>query len=103
VKFLRDTHFCARVLREHYERLGVDYVGEWHSHAVPLGEPTISDIQTLMGIMHDPDYDFPAFGMVLAIVGFEQPSQVELRGFVVTSEGISEAPIEDEALPADED
>jgi integrative and conjugative element protein (TIGR02256 family) len=94
--FLRDTPFCARVLREHYARFGVDYVGEWHSHVLPVREPTVGDIQTLMGIMHDPDYDFSAFAMVLAVVGTEQPSQLELLGFVVTVNGISEAPIEDE-------
>lgn len=95
--FLRDTPFCADLLRERYERFGVDYVGEWHSHVVPVREPTIGDMETLMGIMHDPDYNFSAFAMVLAVLGAEQPFQLELLGFVVTPDGISEVPIEDEA------
>ena len=95
--FLRDTSFCAAILHEHYERFGVDYIGEWHSHVMPLQEPTIGDIQTLRGILHDPDYDFPAFAMVLGVVNAERSSQVELHGFVITSEGVSEVPIEDDS------
>ncbi len=101
--FLRDTSFCAAILREHYERFGVDYVGEWHSHVKPLPEPTIGDIQTLTGILHDPDYDFPAFAMVLAIINVEWSPQVEPHGFVVTAKGVSKVPIEDESSAEDQE
>ena len=95
--FLRDTDHCRRVLRDHYERSRVDYVGEWHSHVVPLRRPSKGDLVTLVGIAMDPDYDFTAFGMIVALGGCSQqepPTPVELLGFVATRIGVFQVPLE---------
>jgi hypothetical protein len=89
--FLRDTQYCARVLREHYDRFGVDYIGEWHSHVDPLRVPSPGDLLTLAGIMRDPDYDFQSFIMLLAVKIGRQRSRLELHGFVATKNTVSEA------------
>jgi integrative and conjugative element protein (TIGR02256 family) len=82
--FLRDTAHCAVVLREHYDRHGVDYVGEWHSHVDPLRVPSPGDLLTLAGIMSDPDYDFEAFSMLLAVKTGRRRAGLEFHGFVAT-------------------
>ena len=94
-RFLRDTEYCRAVLREHYYRYGVDYVGEWHSHVLPIELLTSGDIDTLVGIIQDPDYDFPAFAKVLALVGNVDDEKVELLGYIVTRGGIVSVNIED--------
>jgi len=94
-EFLRDTEYCTEVLREHYERFGVDYVGEWHSHILPIAELTTGDVDTLVGIILDPDYDFAAFAKILVLVNPWRPAQVELRGYIVTRQGIMAVPLEE--------
>lgn len=80
-KFLRDTQYCSKVLRDYYDRFGTDYVGEWHSHVVPLRGLSSGDIGTLATIIFDPDYNFNAFS---SIVAFLDKGEVELAGFIVT-------------------
>ncbi len=95
--FLRDTQYCRRVLQEHYVQYGVDYIGEWHSHVGPLRRPSLGDVATLAAIMADPDYDFGAFALLLAIVGSapatEQPP-VEILGYVATRSRVFRVRIE---------
>lgn len=91
--FLRDTEYCARVLREHYDKFGVDYVGEWHSHVDSLKVPSPGDLITLAGIMRDPDYDFQSFVMLLAVKTGRRRSRLELHGFVATRNTVSKAVI----------
>lgn len=91
--FLRDTEYCARVLREHYNRFGVDYIGEWHSHVGLLRAPSSGDLLTLAGIMRDPDYDFQSFVMLLAVKAGRRRSRRELHGFVATKNTVSKVEI----------
>jgi integrative and conjugative element protein (TIGR02256 family) len=94
--FLRDTAYCAGVLREHYDRHGVDYVGEWHSHVGLLREPSDGDLLTLAGIMGDPDYDFHAFAMLLAVKGGRRRRRrLELHGFIADREAVRAAAVGD--------
>jgi integrative and conjugative element protein (TIGR02256 family) len=83
--FLRDTAYCAGVLREHYERQGADYVGEWHTHIEALRVPSPGDLLTLAGIIGDPDYDFEAFAMLLAVKVGKRRSGLEFHGFFATA------------------
>lgn len=83
--FLRDTEYCATILRECYEKYGADYVGEWHSHVGPLNRPSEGDLLTLSGIMSDPDYNFEAFAMVIATrSGRIRSRRIMLNGFIAT-------------------
>jgi integrative and conjugative element protein (TIGR02256 family) len=91
--FLRDTEYCGCVLREHYDKFGVDYIGEWHSHVDLLRVPSPGDILTLAGIMHDPDYDFQYFVMLLAVKTGRRRSRLELNGFVATQNTVSKAEV----------
>ncbi len=84
-KFLRDTKYCEKVLKENYNKYGVDYVGEWHSHVVNLGELSSGDILTLTAIMMDPDYNFNSFAKILAIV---KDSQVYLKGYIISEKNL---------------
>jgi integrative and conjugative element protein (TIGR02256 family) len=93
--FLRDTAYCADVLREHYERFGADYVGEWHTHVDGLRVPSSGDLLTLAGIMHDPDYDFQYFAMLLAVKFHRQRSRLELHAFVATRDLVMQSTVED--------
>ncbi len=92
--FLRDTEYCARVLKEHYDKFGVDYIGEWHSHVDLLRVPSPGDLLTLAGIMRDPDYDFQSFVMLLAVKTGSWRSRLELHGFVATQNAVSKTVIE---------
>jgi integrative and conjugative element protein (TIGR02256 family) len=67
--FLRDTGYCRDFLTRAYQETGADYVGEWHSHVVSLRQLSAGDLNTLVGILVDPDYDFVSFAIVLVIVG----------------------------------
>lgn len=66
--FLRDTAYCRDFLARCYNDSGVDYVGEWHSHVVDLRRLSAGDINTLIGILIDPDYDFVSFVILLIAV-----------------------------------
>jgi integrative and conjugative element protein (TIGR02256 family) len=66
--FLRDTEYCQKVLNKEFASSGADYLGEWHTHVIDLPRPSRGDLQTLVGIILDPDYNFPSFAMFLAVV-----------------------------------
>jgi len=59
--FLRDTAYCRQFLARCYEESGADYVGEWPGHVIGLRTLSAGDINTLVGILIDPDYDFVSF------------------------------------------
>jgi integrative and conjugative element protein (TIGR02256 family) len=83
--FLRDTEYCAKILRDCYDETGSDYVGEWHSHVGRLNHPSAGDLLTLSGIMSDPDYDFDVFAMVIAVkAGRIRSRRIRLNGFIAT-------------------
>jgi integrative and conjugative element protein (TIGR02256 family) len=66
--FLRDTAYCREFLARCYKENGTDYVGEWHSHVVGLRTLSAGDINTLIGILIDPDYDFVSFVILLVVI-----------------------------------
>jgi|SRR6266850_21837 len=82
-EFLRDRAYCQNILNEEFAATGADYVGEWHTHVVDLPGPSDGDLQTLAGIILDPDYNFPSFAMILAIV---RNQRAELMSYIVTAE-----------------
>ena len=92
--FLRDTAYCAGVLREHYDQFGVDYVGEWHSHVKRLRRPSPGDLVTLHGIMNDPDYDLSIFAMLLAVGAGGRRPKIDLHGFIATRQVVMEVMID---------
>ncbi|MEW6663007.1 MAG: hypothetical protein ACOY9Y_01160 [Bacillota bacterium] len=78
-KFLRDTEYCKKVLQEKYEKYGVDYVGEWHSHVLPIRGMSGGDFNTIVSIMSDPCYDFNAFACIVSVL---YNNEVELKGYI---------------------
>jgi integrative and conjugative element protein (TIGR02256 family) len=66
--FLRDTEYCQKILNEEFAVSGADYLGEWHTHVINLPHPSRGDLETLARIVLDPDYNFPSFAMILAVV-----------------------------------
>ncbi len=94
--FLRDTDYCARILRECYDKSGADYVGEWHSHVGRMNHPSAGDLLTLSGIMSDPEYDFEAFAMVIAVrSGRIRSRRIRLNGFIATNAFVHPVTIKD--------
>ena len=87
--FLRDRSHCQKILEQEFAVSGADYVGEWHTHVIDLPRPSSGDLQTLAGIILDPDYDFPSFCMILAVVGGESP---RIAGYVVTAYSCTRRP-----------
>ncbi|TAH59722.1 MAG: hypothetical protein EWM50_07565, partial [Gottschalkiaceae bacterium] len=80
-EFLRDTEYCSNILQEYYKEHGIDYVGEWHSHIIPLRGLSRGDISTLLSIIYDPDYNFNAFASIVALLEYEK---VVLLGYIAT-------------------
>ena len=68
VHVVRDTQHCKQFLQVEYSNSGADYVGEWHSHVIGAESLSSGDLHTVARIMTDPDYDFPSFAILLAIV-----------------------------------
>lgn len=66
--FLRDTAYCREFLQRKYKETGADYVGEWHSHVVPLKSLSSGDLGTLVGILIDRDYNFQSFAVLLVTI-----------------------------------
>lgn len=99
--FLRNTEYCRGVLHDHYERFGVDYVGEWHSHILPLRGPSMGDLATIAGIMHDPDYDFTTFALLIAVLANPAADEIEvdLLGYIAVPTAIYRTPIETSGAP----
>ncbi|QOX63891.1 hypothetical protein FRZ06_11385 [Anoxybacterium hadale] len=90
-KFIRDTEYCKKVLNEYYEKKGLDYIGEWHSHIIPLRGASGGDFATLCSIMNDPDYNFKAFSCIIALLNNDS---VELIGYVLSNKYIYKAKIQ---------
>jgi len=88
--FLRDTKYCQEILNDEFAKSGADYVGEWHTHVIDLPRPSQGDLTTLAGIVIDPEYSFPSFAMMLAIV-HEGATRI-LAYMVVASEDLVRSP-----------
>lgn len=89
-KFVRDTEYCRKILLEHYNNFGVDYVGEWHSHIAPLRGMSIGDYLTVGSIMNDSDYNFNAFAVIVAVL---RKDEVSLIGYVSSNRYIQNVSI----------
>lgn len=74
--FRRDTAHCQAVLDNAYRLHGWDYVGEWHSHVIPLDRPSLGDLCTLAAIMNDPEYDFHQFALLI-VMAYREPALVK--------------------------
>jgi hypothetical protein len=93
--FLRDTEYCAAILADYYEKFGVDYIGEWHSHVGRMNHPSGGDLLTLDGIMRDPDYNFDVFAMIIAVRSRRILSRrINLNGFMATKSFVHRVSIE---------
>jgi len=93
--FLRDTEYCAAILTDYYEKFGVDYIGEWHSHVGRMNHPSSGDLLTLNSIMRDPDYNFDVFAMVIAVrAGRIHSRRINLNGFISTKSFVCRVAIE---------
>jgi integrative and conjugative element protein (TIGR02256 family) len=64
-EFRRDTKYCSAILEEEFRNSGADYIGEWHTHIIPLKHLSVGDIVTSAGIVLDPDYQFKNFLVLL--------------------------------------
>jgi integrative and conjugative element protein (TIGR02256 family) len=87
--FLRDTAFCQAVLNEEHAVSGADYVGEWHTHVIDLRGPSRGDLETLAGIILDPDYSFRSFAMILLVVSGRT---TQILGYVAYTESAGVSP-----------
>lgn len=84
--FLRDTAHCRDFLARCYNDTGADYLGEWHSHVVALRRLSPGDLNTLIGILIDPDYDFVTFAVLLVVVGKKKVELLVYAAEHVTNE-----------------
>jgi integrative and conjugative element protein (TIGR02256 family) len=81
--FLRDTEYCQKILNEEFAASGADYLGEWHTHVIDLPRPSRGDLETLARIALDPDYNFPSFAMILAVV---LKGEAKLLSYVIATD-----------------
>jgi len=56
MSFIRGTKKSQRLLKQHFQKGTGYYIGEWHSHPRFSLNPSLADIRTMMGILHDPSY-----------------------------------------------
>jgi integrative and conjugative element protein (TIGR02256 family) len=64
--FIRGTKKSQRLLKQHFRNGTGYYIGEWHSHPRFSLDPSLADIRTMMGILHDPSYGV-SFAILLII------------------------------------
>lgn len=64
--FIRGTKKSQRLLKLHFRRGTGYYIGEWHSHPRFSLNPSLADINTMMGILHDPNYGV-SFAILLIV------------------------------------
>lgn len=72
--FIRGTKKSERLLKEHFRKQTGYYIGEWHSHPRFSLNPSITDVRTMMKILHDPSY-----GVSFVILLIVQIAQGEMR------------------------
>ena len=87
--FVRDTSYCQSVYERHFYQNGWEYIGDWHSHLECPKFPSAGDVMTLDAVLHDKDYDFDAFLMLLAL---PSRSGINIKVYVEKREGICEVP-----------
>lgn len=78
--FTRGTYIAQRLLKKHYKNKTGFYLGEWHSHPSFALYPSGKDIDTMEGIISDPDYNV-SFA-ILTIVKLNNDNFFESKGFL---------------------
>ena len=76
--FIRGTKKSERLLKQHFGKGTGYYIGEWHSHPKFSLSPSLADIRTMMGILHDPSYGVSF--VILLIVHISQ-GEMKHKGF----------------------
>ncbi len=90
----RDTAHVQALLDRWHAEMGIDYVGEWHSHTFPGGYPSQEDLEELQDILRDPDYRWPEVAMLIVAPRFAlMPARLGLFGYIAIREDIFRAAI----------
>lgn len=63
--FLRDLHYSRRLARLAYDREGLQWVGDWHTHPLGPANPSSFDLHTYTSHLFDRELDFEAFVAVI--------------------------------------
>lgn len=63
--FLRDLHYSRRLARLAYEREGLQWVGDWHTHPRGPASPSNFDLHTYTSHLSDRELNFEAFVAVI--------------------------------------
>lgn len=63
--FLRDLHYSRRLARLAYEREGLQWVGDWHTHPRGPACPSSFDLRTYTSHLFDQELNFEAFVSVI--------------------------------------
>lgn len=74
VSFVRGTKKSERLLKKHFRKRTGYYIGEWHSHPRFSLNPSLADMNTMVGILHDPNY-----GVSFVILLIAQVTQCKLK------------------------
>lgn len=84
--FSRDTAYCQRIVDEWASQSSgeIDYLGEWHKHFEDDPKPSARDLETLEGIVRDPDYHVTR--ALLLIIG-NSNTRASLRMFLIDHKG----------------
>ncbi len=78
--FTRETKIAQKLLEKHHRNNTGYYIGEWHSHPNFALYPSVKDVETMEGIISDPNYNV-SFA-ILCIVKLNKDSNLEMRGFL---------------------
>ena len=63
--FLRDLIYSQRLARLAYEREGLQWIGDWHTHPKGPAHPSTSDVAVYARHLSDRDLDFEAFVAII--------------------------------------
>lgn len=78
VSFIRGTKKSERLLKEHFCKQTGYYIGEWHSHPRFSLNPSITDVQTMLKILHDPSY---GVSFVILLIVHIARGEMKHKGF----------------------
>jgi integrative and conjugative element protein (TIGR02256 family) len=70
--FLRDLSYSRRLARLAFEREGLQWVGDWHTHPRGPQGPSDFDLRTYASHLCDPELNFEAFVAVIVTPVQEQ-------------------------------
>jgi|SRR5690606_20967561 len=79
VSFIRGTKKSERLLKKHFRKGTGYYIGEWHSHPRFSLNPSLADIRTMLGILHDSSY---GVSFVILLIVHIAHSEMKHKGFL---------------------